>query len=195
MRKWTRPPLTGMTGSSVGFAMRTASAGLGVMPGRHGMAIFMLGTARWSHGTSRRVLSWWRGPRKTIGSYIDPVRRLCSYCALSIARRYWRPDEGEDGKVYCDPAHVPAWATYPLSQFTAHGIGEVFAGNADAPGGAGASRDGWSGVRTGSATGREGEPIDDGLIIGVRARRAQTRLDPRLGPFVLRKPEAPRGNT
>jgi hypothetical protein len=61
-------------------------------------------------------------------SYIDPVRRLCSYCGLSIARRYWRPDEGEDGKVYCDPAHVPAEATYPLSQFTAHDISVSHAG-------------------------------------------------------------------
>jgi hypothetical protein len=58
-------------------------------------------------------------------------------------------------------------------------------GRADAPGGAGASRDGWSGVRTGSATGREGEPIDDGSMIVPGASQEQGRSDPRLGPFVL----------
>jgi hypothetical protein len=48
-------------------------------------------------------------------SYIDPVRRFCAYCGRPIARGYWQPNEGEDGKVYCDPAHAPAQATYPMS--------------------------------------------------------------------------------
>ncbi len=71
----------------------------------------------------------------------------------------------------------------------------MFAEDADAPGGAGASRDGWSGVRTGSATGREGEPIDDGALSAVLAIGAQTRSDPSLGPFVLLEPGASRANT
>jgi len=57
--------------------------------------------------------------------------------------------------------------------------------HADAPDGAGASRDGWSGVRTGPPIGREGEPIDDVGMIGCRAKRAKIRLGPPSGPFVL----------
>ena len=59
---------------------------------------------------------------------------------------------------------------------------------ADAPARAGASRDGWSGVRTGSATGREGEPIDDAIMIGGRAQVAKDRSCRAPGPFVLRTP-------
>ena len=57
--------------------------------------------------------------------------------------------------------------------------------HADAPDGAGASRDGWSGVRTGSPIGREGEPTDDVGMIGCLAKWAKIRLGLLVGPFVL----------
>jgi len=58
-------------------------------------------------------------------------------------------------------------------------------GRADAPGGAGASRDGWSGVRTGSAIGREGEPITNVIIIAPCDEWSKCRSDLRPGPLVL----------
>jgi hypothetical protein len=62
---------------------------------------------------------------------------------------------------------------------------------ADAPDEAGASRDGWSGARTGSATGREGEPITDITIIGGRATEAKFLSSLCPGPFVLNMVWAP----
>lgn len=100
-------------------------------------------------------------------SYVDPERRHCAHCGRPIARRYWRREVGGKARVFCGPDHAVRFMTYPKSS--------PEPGNAryaDAPGGAGASRDGWSGLRTGSATGREGEPIDDGPIIARGDHRA-----------------------
>ena len=84
--------------------------------------------------------------------------------------------------VVCDPARTALRATYPTSCRQER---RLILRTCRRPGRAGASRDGWSGVRTGSPIGREGEPTDDIGMIGCLAKRAKIRLGLLLGPFVL----------
>jgi hypothetical protein len=125
---------------------------------------------------------------------IDPRRGACEVCREPIQAML--AGERRASRLYLvRPPRTWSDTTYPLSLSNCLDNPNPQRGcevwkrggleRADAPDGAGASRDGWSGVRTESTIGREGEPIDDVGMMDAGAKWAKCRSGLPLGPFVL----------
>jgi hypothetical protein len=120
-----------------------------------------------------------------------PWETECQFCVGELAEM---SNSGPTGLDQDRLGGDPGKATGPGAMTAAKTrlkLTSCWSEHADAPDGAGASRDGWSGVRTLSAIGREGEPIVDVGMIGCGARWAKDPFGPSRGPIRTRGAGAP----